>query len=73
MKLHDVPQRTWVVLAENEEARVPPDAPDVVTGEPIFFDHIDGMFSFCRKKDGQICHLVAWQEVEICDEQPDPR
>jgi hypothetical protein len=73
MKLHDVPCRTWVRVVPDESVntKVPPAAPMIDDGEVIFFHHIDGMYSLCKKNDGTLCHLVAWQEVEILSDQPD--
>jgi len=65
MQLHKVPNGTYVRVLE--EIKVPPAAPEIRPGDVIFFDHIDGMYSFCRNKEGQIVHLVAWAEVEIVD------
>ena len=28
-----------------------------------FFDHIDGMYSFCKDMQGNTVHLTAWMEV----------
>ena len=67
MELHKVPNRTWVRVIDPD--KVPPAAPEPEQGERIFFDHIDGMYSFCKREDGTIIHLVAWQEVEIATEQ----
>ena len=67
MKLYDVPDRTWVKVVGN--AKVPPDAPAIEDGDRIFLMKIDGMYSYCKDDSGQICHLVAWQEVEIDDER----
>ena len=50
MKLYEVPNNTWVITQH---------------GTKIHFFHIDGMYSFCKTEDGEICHLVAWEEVEI--------
>lgn len=66
MQLHKVPNGTWVRIIEPD--KVPPDAPEPTKGERIFFDHIDGMYSYCKREDGTVIHLVAWQEVEVCDE-----
>ena len=63
MKLHKVPNKTWIRVAEPDI--VPPAAPHPLEGERIFFDHIDGMYSYCKREDGEIIHLVSWQEVEI--------
>lgn len=54
MKLYDVPRNTKIRL--------------VSTGEEIMFHHIDGMYSYCKTLTGDICHIVAWEEVEIVKE-----
>lgn len=56
MKLYDVPRNTRVRVLEGEE-RI-----------EVLFDHIDGMYSYCKDKDGNIIHLAAWTEVEIVNE-----
>lgn len=73
MKLHDVPARTWVRVVPDEtvNTKVPPAASMIEDEENIFFHHIDGMYSLCKRKDGTTCHLVAWHEVEISNDQPD--
>ena len=63
MQLHKVPNGTWIRVVNPD--KVPPDAPVPNDGERIYFGHIDGMYSFCKREDGTIIHLVAWQEVEI--------
>jgi hypothetical protein len=55
MKLFNVPSKRWIRVKE--------------TGDELFFDHIDGMYSFCLH-DGnpdKIVHLKAWTDVEIID------
>lgn len=53
--------------------RTPIASPELKEGEIIYFDHIDGAYSFCQKVDletselGEVCHLAAWQEVDIVD------
>ena len=66
MKLHKVPNGTWVRVIEPD--KVPPGAPVPSMNEHIFFDHIDGMYSYCKREDGTVIHLVAWQEVEVLDD-----
>lgn len=63
MELHKVPNRTWVRVLEPD--KVPPGAAKPKPGERIFFDHIDGMYSYCQTEAGEVIHLAAWQEVEI--------
>ena len=67
MELHTVPNGTWVRVQDPDV--VPPDAPTPDSGERVFFDHIDGMYSLCKREDGSIIHLVAWQEVTIDSNQ----
>ena len=31
--------------------------------EVLFFDHIDGMYSFCLNMDNKVINLQAWAEV----------
>ncbi len=31
--------------------------------EVLFFDHIDGMYSYCLNMNDQVIHLQAWAEV----------
>ena len=33
------------------------------TGHVFYFDHIDGMYSFCKDMQGNTVHLTAWMEV----------
>lgn len=49
MKLYKVPPKSWIIY-ENES---------------IFFDHLDGMYSYCKTKDGSVIHLAAWTPVTI--------
>lgn len=53
MKLYDCPPRTVI------DVHV-----DGVMHGTVFFDHIDGMYSFCKDAAGNIMHLQAWTEVE---------
>ena len=66
MKLYEVPPRTWVKVVG--DAAVPPGAPPIEDGEVVFFCDVDGMYSLCKRRDGTLCHLVAWQEVEVVGE-----
>lgn len=85
MELYNVPNKTYVrilphidvnldeVKTSESNVRIPVGAPTVNKGELIYFDHIDGMYSFCRKvneetmEHGEICHIAAWTEVEVVD------
>jgi len=63
MKLYDVPRKTWVVVQANTDGPVA--SHNFAEKEEIFFDHLDGMYSFCKDKEGMVVHLPAWAEVEI--------
>lgn len=65
MKLYDVPRESWVVI--RNKPTIPPAHREFEDGEKIFFDHLDGMYSFCKDVDGNIVHLSASAEVDICD------
>lgn len=66
MKLYDVPRNTWVrIISDNKN---PPAAKETVEGDVVKLHNIDGMYSYCTNKQGQVVHLVAWAEVEIADE-----
>lgn len=66
MKLYECPNNRKVrVLVED---KVPPGALQVGVHEVIDFKHIDGMYSYCINKDGQLVHLAAWTEVELVEE-----
>lgn len=62
MKLYEVPRNTNVRLLEDNDG--PPGAKSLKKGDIIKFHHIDGMYSFCHDKEGNIVHIVAWAEVE---------
>lgn len=51
MKLYEVPRKRYVKV--------------IATGEIFYFDHIDGMYSYCKDDQQQVVHLFAGTEVEI--------
>ena len=55
MKLYEVPRNTRVLVRDEEG--------NVVLR--VLFDHIDGMYSYCKDDEGKVVHLAAWTEVEI--------
>ena len=55
MKLYEVPNKTHVKIVGDD------------SGEVFFFDHPDGMYSFCRDSKGNIVHIYISQEVEIVE------
>jgi len=50
MKLYDVPRNSTIVLEGGEE---------------LEFKHIDGMYSVCVTKEGNVVHLAAWSDVTV--------
>ena len=51
MKLYEVKPKSWIKIA----------------GEKIFFDHLDGMYSYCLDEGGNVVHINASAEVEVID------
>ena len=57
MKLYELPKQTKIRVQGLE-----------VNGklqEELLFSHIDGMYSYCTTKTGEIIHLPAWTECGI--------
>jgi hypothetical protein len=50
-ELYRIPRNTYIRVGESV----------------LLFDHLDGMYSFCTDKDGNVHHIAAWAEVEIVD------
>lgn len=77
LKLYEIPNNTWIkILSQSDKMpsgiHVPPCASKVEESEIIYFFHVDGMYSFCQKLDGTICHIAAWTEVETVKEEDIP-
>jgi len=51
MKLYEVKPKQWIT----------------VEGERFYFDHLDGMYSYCLDIGGNPVHIAAFQEVELDD------
>lgn len=69
MKLYDAPTKCWVIPIS--DIKVPIASPIIGTDEPIWFDHLDGMYSYCINQKGEIVHLVVWAEVYVPEEMID--
>lgn len=65
MKLYNVPNNTTVRLKSTESG--PPASIDPQVGKVYLFDHLDGMYSYCKDSDGNVVHLPAWSEVEVIE------
>ncbi len=62
-KLYDIPDNTKIRVIKS--TITPPFGNPSEIGQELTFIHIDGMYSLCYDKDGNIIHLAAWTEVEI--------
>lgn len=69
MKLYDVPRRSWVRVKESNPNH-PPGSKLIRKNEELFFDHIDGMYSYCKDINGELVHIGAWTEVEVIKPPP---
>ena len=55
MKLYQVKPKSWIKI----------------DGEKIFFDHLDGMYSYCLDEGGNVVHINASAEVEVIGKELD--
>lgn len=55
MKLYEVPARTWIKVA----------------GVKLFYDHPDGMYSYCLDEGGNVVHVAMNQDVELAEVKED--
>jgi hypothetical protein len=46
VKLYEVPRETWVSMTKDKDTL-------------FFFDHIDGMYSYCVNRAGDVIHVGA--------------
>jgi len=70
MELHDLRNKEPVkVKLLNFPVRVPPSHRVFARNEIVTFYHIDGMFSYCKDKDGQPVHPAAWTRIEEVDSE----
>ena len=58
VQLFEVKPRSKVRL------HVPDQDGDIVMHD-LFFDHIDGMYSYCIDEYGNVVHPAAWTMVEV--------
>ncbi len=63
MELFRAPTKCWVVPIN--DIKTPIASPDIQEDKAIWFDYIDGIYSNCINKDGELVHLVAWAEVYV--------
>tara|TARA_B100000497_G_C7370170_1_gene238578 strand:+ start:248 stop:448 length:201 start_codon:yes stop_codon:yes gene_type:complete len=62
MKLYSVPRNSRIKLVGDIKTPASP----MVEGEEILnFSHVDGMYSYCTRDNGEVVHLAASTEVEV--------
>jgi hypothetical protein len=62
-ELYNLERGTWFKIVD-KNVKVPVAHQELNAEETFKFDHIDGMYSYCTDKDGNVVHLAAWTEVE---------
>ena len=68
MKLYNVPRNSTIRVLE--DVRIPPESSEISKGEILYFEHMDGMYSRCKRiTDNTIVFIAAWTEVEIVGRQ----
>ena len=68
--LYNTPRGSYIRLGPPPRGtQHPPDHRVLGEGEILFFEHIDGSYSFCRDIDGAPIHVVAWHPVEVVEDQ----
>jgi hypothetical protein len=63
-KLHTVRPRNFI-LVKDWQPVVPVGAPPIRNGDILFFDHVDGIYSYCKTIDKQIVLLSVFAEVIV--------
>ena len=63
MELYNVPRNSRIKVVG--DIKVPPASSMVKEEEILNFSHVDGMYSYCTKDNGEVVHLAAWTNVEI--------
>lgn len=56
-KLYDVPRNSYIKFANSEN------------NEVYHFHHVDGMYSFCLNKNGEVVHIQAFADVEVVSKE----
>lgn len=61
--ISEIDLRDYEQLPLRELYKCKPRSYVMVDDAVIYFDHIDGMYSYCKDMLGNIIHLTAWMEV----------
>jgi hypothetical protein len=63
MELYKVPRNSRIKVVG--DIKIPPASLMVEVEEILNFSHIDGMYSYCTRDNGEVVHLAAWTNVEV--------
>ena len=63
MKLFDVGRGKFVRL--RSDTYVPPGGNVLKKDTILYFDHVDGMYSYCKTLNHELVHPVAWADVAV--------
>jgi hypothetical protein len=61
--ISEIDIRDYEQLPVRELYKVKPRSYIQIENDVLFFDHIDGMYSYCLTLADEIVHLAAWTEV----------
>lgn len=64
--LYDVPRTekgTWVRVLETQDG--PPDSLGFQADDLVLYYNVDGMYSQCKNRAGELVYLKAWADVEV--------
>ncbi len=68
--LYNIAKRQYIrICKETKGSLHPPAHREFEPEEVLFFDHLDGMYSYCIDKEGNTVHLAAYQAVEVVEDQ----
>ena len=59
MKLYNVPKGSYINYREKDV--------DI----DLFFDHLDGAYSYCLTPEKNVVHLSAWADVKVFEGKPE--
>lgn len=62
MKLYETPRNSRIrIMDEEGDIVLDKDGEDLI----LDFRHVDGMYSLCYDKYGEMVHIAAWTDVEV--------
>lgn len=68
--ISEIDIKDWDKLPPRELYKCKPRSYVMVDDEVIYFDHIDGMYSYCKDMLGNVIHLTAWMQVVPLQRKP---